>query len=252
MTSYPELTPASWVRPLHSVPQARLRLICFHPAGAGPLLYRDWPRRLPADVEVWAVQLPGRESRFGEPLLTDYQQAVVQLAAALRPYLDRPYVFFGHSMGAVLAYGVAMDRERRGERGPERLLVSGCPGPGSEPHRAERAGWSDDQLVEELRRMGGTPEEVLAERELLSLLLPILRADFTLVASYRRPEGPLLDCPVTILGGEEDTVTLTDLERWRTVTRRDSALYTFPGGHFFLSGPAAPKVLATVSAELDQ
>ncbi|MFE0463179.1 thioesterase II family protein [Kitasatospora sp. NPDC058965] len=251
MTAYPELTPASWVRPLRTVPRARLRLFLFHPAGAGPLLYRDWPDRLPADLDLWAIQLPGREARFAEPLLTDHQLVVERLTAALRPYLDRPYAFFGHSMGALLAHGVAAAGRRHGDRAPERVLFSGCPGPGSTA-RPDRTRWSDTELVEELRRMGGTSEEVLAEPELLELLLPILRADFAVVSSYRRPEGPLLDCPVTVLGGAEDTVTPAELERWRAVTTGRSSLHTFPGGHFYLTGEAAPQVLATVAEELSQ
>ncbi|PYC77215.1 putative thioesterase [Streptomyces tateyamensis] len=249
MTAYPELTPASWVRPLRSVARPRLRLFLFHPAGAGPLLYRDWPDRLPADLDLWAVQLPGREARFAEPLLTDYQQAVDQLAVALRPYLDRPYAFFGHSMGALLAHGVAVAGRQHGDRAPERVLFSGCPGPGS-PARPDRSALTDAELVAELRRMGGTPEEVLAEPDLLELLLPILRADFAVVSSARRPEGPLLDCPVTMLGGTEDTVTVEELERWRTVSTGPGSLHVFPGGHFYLTGDSAPEVLATIADEL--
>jgi surfactin synthase thioesterase subunit len=250
MTAYPELTPASWVRPLRAVPQARLRLFVFPPAGAGPLLYREWPEQLP-DLDVWAVQPPGREARFAEPLLTDCRQVVEQLTTALRPYLDRPYAFFGHSMGALLAHEVAVAGRRNGDRAPERMLFSGCPGPGSEP-RPDRSRLSDPELVEELRRMGGTSEEVLAEAELLELLLPILRADFSVVASAQRPVGPLLNCPVTVLGGEEDTVTAAELELWRSVTSGPSSMHLFPGGHFYLTGDSAPEVLDTIAEELAQ
>ncbi|WP_035851364.1 thioesterase II family protein [Kitasatospora azatica] len=251
MSSHPNTTAANaWVRLPAPRPAARLRLVCFHPAGAGPALFRGWPERLPADVELLAVQLPGREARFAEPRLTDYRTAVDRLHSALLPYLDRPYALFGHSMGALLAYGFAMAVRRSGDRAPERLLVSGSPGPGSAPRRLGRSTWSDEQLVAALRSMGGTPEEVLAEPGLLALVLPTLRDDFAVVESFHRPDGPLLDCPVTVLGGEQDSVSTEELHRWSAATSGDTSVRTFPGGHFFLTGPAAPDVLKTVSADL--
>ncbi|GAA2151376.1 hypothetical protein GCM10009760_46700 [Kitasatospora kazusensis] len=241
---------AAWVRTPVERPAARLRLICFHPAGGGPGMYREWAARLPADVEVLAVQLPGRETRIAEPCLTDYQDAVAQLHTALRPHLDRPYVLFGHSMGALLAYGVAMAAARHGDRAPGRLLLSGCGGPGVPHAKPGRSGWSDRELVADLRSMGGTPEEVLADPEILSLVLPTLRADFALCDTFRRPDGPLLDCPVTVFGGEQDTVTPEGLHHWAGTTSASTTVHTYPGGHFFLTEESAPAVLATVTAEL--
>ncbi|WP_280720019.1 alpha/beta fold hydrolase [Kitasatospora sp. MAP5-34] len=231
-------------------PAARLRLLCFHPAGGGPRMYRDWASELPEDIEVLAVQLPGRETRIGEPCLTDYERAVQQLHAALRRYLDCPYALFGHSMGALLAYGVAVAAAQHGDRAPERLLVSGCAGPGIPHPKAGRPGWSDQELVADLRSMGGTPEEVLANPELLSLILPTLRADFALCDTFRRPAGPLLDCPLTVLGGLQDIVTPEGLRHWAGTTSAGTSVHTYPGGHFFLTEESAASVLATVSAAL--
>ncbi|MGW1162664.1 thioesterase II family protein [Streptomyces sp. NPDC002513] len=248
----PVATP--WVRPLAARPNARLRLICFHPAGGGPSLFRDWPAALPADIEVLAVHLPGRETRVGEPCLTHYQEAVAQLHTALRPFLDREYALFGHSMGALLAYGVAMAAARHGDPAPARLLVSGAAGPGSTPAKPGRGEWTDAELVQELRDMGGTPEEVLADRALLDLILPPLRADYALCdsfhGSFTEPAGPPLDCPVSVLGGADDDVSPADLQRWSTFTSADSSLRLFPGGHFFLLAPSADAVLTAVTADL--
>ncbi|MFC8452053.1 thioesterase II family protein [Kitasatospora sp. NPDC057223] len=249
-SSAPVVPSRTWTRTFLPRPGARLRLFCFHSAGGGPSMYRDWPARLPADIEVVAVQLPGRETSIGEPWLTDYQEVVDQLHAALRPQLDRPYALFGHSMGALLAYGVALAALRCGDRPPGRLLVSGSAGPGAEPSRPDRADWPDAELVEDLRSMGGTPEEVLASRELLDLILPALRADYAVCRSFRHPDEALLDCPVSVLGGLEDSVSLDGLHRWSGTTRAATSVRTFPGGHFFLTGESAPGVLAAVTQDL--
>ncbi|MBC3841446.1 thioesterase [Streptacidiphilus sp. 4-A2] len=121
-------------------------------------MFRGWPAALPADIEVLTVQLPGREVRIAETPLTDYREAVTRCFTALRPLLDRPYALFGHSMGALLAYGVAVTARRMYAPSPQRLLVSGCAGPGSRPDRPARGQWSDAELVEDLRELGGTPE----------------------------------------------------------------------------------------------
>ncbi|MCX4744974.1 alpha/beta fold hydrolase [Kitasatospora sp. NBC_01287] len=255
MPSQPVTPTGAWTLPLAVRPQSRLRLICFHPAGAGAYLYRGWAAALPADVDLFAVQLPGRENRLAEPCLTDYQQAVTELSEVLRPLLlDGPYAFFGHSMGAMLAYGVAAAAARRGDPLPHRLLLSGCGGPGTPQRKPGRGHWTDDDLVADLREMGGTPEEVLAQPELLELILPTLRADYTLCDGYyrdhREPVFPPLACPVSIFGGVDDLVSRTDLERWTATTRAGSSVRMFPGGHFYLTGESRGPLLSALTAEL--
>ncbi|QMU70586.1 thioesterase II family protein [Streptacidiphilus sp. P02-A3a] len=254
--SLPASTDNPWVRPWNPRPHARIQLLCLHPAGAGASFYQDWSAALPLDVELLAVQLPGRESRFVEPLLEDYEQAVAATYAALRPYLARPYALFGHSMGALLAYGVALAARRHGDPAPARLFVSGAAGPGVPRDNTGRPGWTDDELVAELVRLGGTPKEVLAHAELLNLLLPLLRADFTLCDSFEASPAftvgaePPLDCPVSILGGDEDERTAAELAHWSAVTSGGSTQRAFPGGHFFLRDPSGPAVRAAVAADL--
>jgi len=254
--SVPASTANPWVRSWNPRPQARIRLLCLHPAGTGASFYQDWSTAMPADVEVLAVQLPGREGRFVEPPLSGYQQAVAATHAALRPYLARPYALFGHSMGALLAYGVALAARRHGDPAPERLFVSGTTGPGVARTRTGRAGWTDAELVDELVRMGGTPKEVLAEADLLALILPLLRTDFALCDSFEESAAfsvgaqPPLDCPVSILGGDEDERPAADLAPWAAVTSAGSIQRGFPGGHFFLRDPSAAAVRAAVTADL--
>ncbi|MGI5254866.1 thioesterase II family protein [Actinacidiphila glaucinigra] len=239
-----------WVRSLAPRPNARLRLLCFHSAGGGPSLFRDWATALPADIEVLAIHLPGHEIRFNEPCLTDYRTTVEQLYPHIRPFLDGVYALFGHSMGALLAYGIAKAAAEHGDRAPARLLVSGCGGPGTPQRRRGRADWSDDELVAELRRMGGTPEEVLAIPTLLEVILPPLRADYSIFESFADPGGPQLRCPVSVLGGEDDDITPEDLGRWWAVTGADVSPRLFPGGHFFLFGESADEVLTAVTDDL--
>ncbi|GAA2244856.1 MULTISPECIES: thioesterase II family protein [Kitasatospora] len=255
MSTYPATATTSahtgaWARSHTARPAARLRLLCFHPAGSGPSFFRDWPTLLPEDIEILPIQLPGRESRFAEPHLTDYRQAVEQLYGGLRPYLDRPYALFGHSMGGLLAYGLAAAARRHGDRTPARLLVSGCGGPGTAPAKPGRSDWSDQELVADLRQMGGTPEAVLTDPDLLGVILPVLRADYAICDSFRRPDGPLLDCPVSVLGGEDDIYSIDDLRLWSAVTRSTTSVRTFPGGHFYLSEESAGPLLAAVKADL--
>jgi medium-chain acyl-[acyl-carrier-protein] hydrolase len=256
VTSSTAFSPASWVRSPAPRPGARLRLICFHPAGGGPSMFRPWPARLPADVEVLAVQLPGRESRFTETPLSDYREAVSQAFAALRPLLDQPYALFGHSMGALLAYGVAVAAQRAGAPAPTRLIVSSACAPGTRNDKPGRGHWPDAELLDELREMGGTPEEVLTDPDLVSLILPTLRADYRICDSFSYPADLLLDCPVSAFCGSQDTVTAEQMRGWSATSRvsprtgAEAEARVFPGSHFYLTGPTAPVVLEAVSALL--
>ena len=242
----------AWARTWQPRPDARLRLICFPPAGAGAMFFRPWAQRLPAEIEVVSVLLPGRENRIAEPLITDYRQAVSALHTALRPLTAQPYALFGHSMGALLAYGFALETARYGGPAPVRLFVSGAAGPGTET-RKNRTAWTDDEIVAELRTMGGTPEAVFAEPELLALMLPIFRADFAVCDAFRAAPpaaDPVLECPVTILGGAADEYSAQQLASWADVTRGPSRQRMFPGGHFFLSEESAEAVPLSVGADL--
>jgi medium-chain acyl-[acyl-carrier-protein] hydrolase len=245
-----------WLQAWNPRPQARLRLICLPPAGAGASFYRDLLPGLPPDVELLAVRLPGREGRFSEPALTGYQQAGAALHAALRHQFTRPYALFGHSMGALLAYGVALAARQHGDPAPTRLFVSGTTGPGIPRRRTGRQDWPDQELVADLRKLGGTAEGVLNDPELLSLILPVLRADYRLCDSFESSPAftlgtePPLDCPVSVLGGDEDDCTPAELAHWAAVTRGGAIRRSFPGGHFYLRHPSAAAVGAAVAGDL--
>jgi surfactin synthase thioesterase subunit len=214
----------------------RLRLFCAPYAGGGAAAYREWLKAFSADVDVCALQLPGRERRHREPALTDMGSLVEALVDVLEPYLDCPFAFFGHSMGSVIAYETA--RAIRAQRGlsPRCLFVSGRRAPHLQARKAPIHPLPDKAFLDEIRALNGTPPEVLAHAELMALMLPLLRADFTLVETYRPFALPKLECPIVALAATEDPeATVEELAAWRDATLGNFALETFRGDHFYLN-----------------
>jgi medium-chain acyl-[acyl-carrier-protein] hydrolase len=243
--------PSPWTRIVRPRPAARLRLICLPWAGGGASGYRDWPAHLPDDVEVVAVQLPGRESRLGEPPVTSMEPLVAGLAAGVRGQLDRPFALFGHSMGALIAFELAR-RLRSMGREPVRLLVSGARPPHLPSRRArDRHTLPDQEFVATVRELGGMPPEVLDSPDLLDLVLPALRGDFALVEGYAWRAGPALHCPISAFGGvEDDEVGRDDLAAWSRHTTGSFRRHLLPGGHFFVNS-SRESLLQIVAAEVD-
>lgn len=228
--------PASpWLVPYGRSPRARVRLFCFPYAGGAAHIFRQWPQRLPGGVEVYAVQPPGRGSRLAQSPFISLTELVAAAAAALRPFMERPFALYGHSMGALIAYELARRLREEGQVEPLHLFVSGRGAPQVADARDPTYDLPDPQFIEELRRLRGTPAEVLDNAELLRLMLPLLRADFAVAQTYRYEEGPPLACPLTAVGGLEDgEVTREHLARWRELTTGDFSLHMVPGDHFFL------------------
>jgi medium-chain acyl-[acyl-carrier-protein] hydrolase len=186
-------------------------------------------------VEVRPVQLPGRETRFREPAFTRLAPLVEAMAEPLRGYLDRPFALFGHSLGALVAFELARRLQRGTGLQPVCLFVSGCGAPQTRSPESSIHKLPAAEFREELRRLNGTPPEVLENDELMDLLLPTLRADFALCETYAYSPGPPLDCPVSALGGlGDDTVSRQDLDAWREQTTGPFRLRMLPGDHFFL------------------
>ena len=237
-----------WIHRPAPRPFAALRLICFPPAGHGSAIFRLWSGDLPSNVEVCAVELPGRGARLREPPLSNMTAIVRQLVDCLLPERDRPFAFFGHSMGAVLATAVAESLAQLGGRQPSYLMVS-ARRPAHVPDAAPPLHTMDDNafVLEINRRYAGIPAEILAEPEFLAMLLPALRADAAALETYAPVAQPPLACPITAFGGAEDMTTpRSHLEAWRHVTRGQFRLRVFAGGHFYI-GPERSALLAEIS-----
>ena len=231
---------------------ARLRLFCFPYAGGGSAGYYTWSDELPADVQVCPVELPGRERRLRERPYSSLASLVTDLADALHGALDRPFALFGHSMGALITFELARELRRRRVPGLCRLFVSGFRAPQLPCPQPALNQLPDAEFAEVVgRQYQGIPPEVASSRELMTLLLPTLRADFTILESYRHvPEEPF-DTGVSVFGGDrDDQVPLADLEAWSVHTRGDFVLRLLPGGHFFLKGGTRTLLLQAICHDL--
>jgi len=210
-----------------------LHLFCLPHAGGGASLFRGWHERLPPEVEVHPVQPPGREARLGERAHTRIEPLAAELADVLEPHLGAPYALFGHSLGALICCALARERRARGLSLPVRMFLSGASAPHLEPLRRLHD-LEEEELVEALREMEGTPESLFAKAELRALFLPLLRADFELVETYRCPEGEPLPVPFVLLGGERDQeVPRERLAAWSVHTSAGAQLELLPAGHFY-------------------
>lgn len=219
----------------HRQVSSGLRLICFPYAGGGASVFRSWGQNaMLSSVEVCAVQLPGREARITEPPVEDLRQLVSLLREALEPYLDRPFAFFGHSIGALVSFELARELRRTGGIEPRHLFVSGCPAPHL-PHSERMWDLSDNEFLDRLCRFNGTPSEVLNHPELMHMMLPAIRADFALRDRYDYRDEPPVSCPITAFGGMADThVDCAMLRGWRQHTREPFQVWLFQGDHFFM------------------
>lgn len=212
-----------------------LRLVCLPFAGGGANAYRPWAALMPPQLELYGCVLPGREHRIREAPLTRMSPLVMQLAVAIRELSDLPFALFGHSMGALLGFELLRELRRTGGPMPLHFFVSARSAPHLPSKRKPLHGLPTPLLLDELRRINGTPEAVLREPELLQLVLPILRADLEVLetCSYV-PQAPL-DCTITSFVGRDDAfVPLDEAAGWGEHTSAPFALKVFDGDHFFI------------------
>ena len=212
-----------------------LRLFCIPHAGGSASTFRDWPHRLPSCVEVWGIQLPGRESRFEELPYTQLLDLVKALANAIGPCADVPFALFGHSMGALIAFALARELRRLQLPNPVHLIVSGRRAPQLPNNGPPIHNLPKEQFLQEVSEFNGMMDEVFQHEELRELLLPVLRADFKMCETYEYVADEPLDCSISVFGGmQDDDVSRDDLTAWRQQTRRAFDIKTFPGDHFYL------------------
>lgn len=222
-----------WV--VRSKAHPRLRLFCLPYAGGGASIFRLWADKLPEEVEVCPIFLPGHERRMREPPFKRLQPLVEALEQALLPFMDVPFAFFGHSMGTLISFELIRHLRRNQQAGPVHLFASSFRAPQLPDRNPPLHQLPDAEIIDMLTRIGGTPQSILQHAELMKMLIPIMRADFELCETYVYAPEPPLDCPITAFGGEQDMlVSAQELEIWRTQTRGPFSVNLFPGDHFFL------------------
>jgi len=213
----------------------QVRVFCFHCAGGSAGQFREWDTLAPRNVEIVAIQLPGREHRMREPPVSSFPDLIAGLIHSLIPCLDRPYVLFGHSLGALTAFEVARTLRTMPVRQPEALCVAARSAPQLAISRAPVDEYPTHKLIEVLQMYGGVSEEMLRDTALMQDLLPMIRADFRLVRNYGYEKQPPLAYPILALGGTADaSCREADLRAWAAQTCHSFECRMFPGGHFFL------------------
>jgi pyochelin biosynthetic protein PchC len=231
-------TGSAWLRCYRPLAAPRLRLVCFPHAGGAASAYHGWPRLLPADVELHAVQYPGRQDRLHEPCVTDMAELADAVAAALGPMLHRPVALFGHSMGASVAHEVAL---RLPGPGPAGLFVSARRPP--RLHRPRDVGDGDAALLADVRGLDPASSTVLNDPDLRAMMLPAIRADYRLADDYRPSSPGTVGAPVTAYVGDRDPcVNVWQMRAWSEITDSDFDLTVFPGDHFYLRAHEADLV----------
>jgi surfactin synthase thioesterase subunit len=204
-----------WLRRFHPADSAATQLLCLSHVGGSASYFYGVSKALSPDIDVLAAQYPGRQDRLAEPCLTSIHDLADQLVGELEPLTGRPITLFGHSMGATLGFEVARRLESAGVP-PTALFASGRPAP-SRVRREHTYLRDDAGLLAAVRALGGTDALVLADDDLQRMVLPALRADFTAAETYTYEPGPLLNCPIVALTGDNDPrVTIEEDGRLRT------------------------------------
>jgi medium-chain acyl-[acyl-carrier-protein] hydrolase len=241
--------PDAWIVNTRQDRQARCRLFCFPYAGGGSSIYRPWLAHMTPHIHLCPVELPGHEKRLREPAYDDVSALVKTLADILPPYLDLPFAFFGHCIGALIAFELARELSAR-KKPPRHLIVSGFRSPDLRNPNRVLHNLPDADFMHELRRYGGTSEILLQDQTVMNRLLPSFRADFALHERYEYQAGPKLECPLSVFGGAEDALVKSDhLTGWAAKTSGETSIRMFPGGHFFLINQRA-QVLGAVTDAL--
>jgi pyochelin biosynthetic protein PchC len=239
---------SAWIRRFHPAAEPSPRLVCFPHAGGAATYFFPVSRALAPNIEVLAVQYPGRQDRRTEPPIDNIAELADALTEQLRGWLDRPTAFFGHSMGATLAFEVARRLETEAHQ-LTALFASGRRAPSLTADERSHT-LPDDQLVAEIRRLSGTDATLLGDEELIKMILPAVRADYRAAETYRYPPGPDVTCPIHALTGDADPkVTVNEAAAWQAHTSGTFQLHVYPGGHFYLNNHTTD-ILAVISTQL--
>jgi medium-chain acyl-[acyl-carrier-protein] hydrolase len=225
-----------------SLPDGRagaLRLFCFPYAGGSSQVFRGWQRHFASQVALSLAHLPGRAARVGEPPFKKHKPLVNALADAIIPQLPPAFAFWGHSMGALISFELARELRRRGQPAPLALFLSGRGAPQIPDPDPPTFNLPEPKFIAELRRLNGTPKELLDSPELKEFFLPTIRADFELVETYEYEPGATLTCAICAYGGLQDTsVPAANLKAWQKQTSGPFKARMFPSDHFYIHSTA--------------
>lgn len=230
----------------------RLRLFCVPFAGAGASTFNAWPSAFPDTVELHAVQLPGRESRYAEPALGDVDEAVRQVADAMEPCLDQCYAVFGYSMGALLAFEIVRELRRRNAPMPLQLFVAARRAPQLAAARPRLAHLPREAFLRQVSEYCDSPPVAWQNPDLLEIVLPVLRVDMALCEGYVYRREPPFHFPIQAFAGRRDaSAPLSTVQDWREHTSGEFAIKVFDGGHFFVN-VAQSQVQRVIISQLEQ
>ncbi len=227
-----------------------MRLFCFPYAGGGVSAFRTWDGEALPGIELYLVQYPGRENRLYETPIARLSELVEALLPVITPQLDRPFAFFGHSLGALIAFEMARALQQRAQSSPICFFASACRAPHLPARKPPISRLPNEEFMAALAELNGTPEVIWQNKELMEVLLPMLRADMSMYDTYTYLPGPPLLCPILAIGGLQDAVVVPeDLHAWREQTNSMFAVQMFSGDHFFLQS-SSKLLLETIARTL--
>ncbi|MEW6994401.1 thioesterase II family protein [Colwelliaceae bacterium MEBiC 14330] len=214
---------------------ADLKIICFPYAGGNSSTYISWSEKLPSNVELVIIQAPGRGTRLGETAHSNMDCLINELIKVAPDILDRPYILFGHSLGSRIAFELMDKLKQLNYPLPLHFIASASSGPHKKLTKKSIYHLSDKEFIVELEKLNGTPQAVLKDKELMKLFMPLLRADFEIADNYNYTGNTIFNCPISVLGGEDDmNISHANLNSWGEFFTMNANIYLLPGNHFFI------------------
>lgn len=212
------------------------RLFCFPFAGAGSNVYRSWISDLSPEIDVCPIQLPGRENRMNEKAIDNVHDMASQIATEIEPYTDVPFAFFGHCIGALIAYELVVTMQKLNMNTPDHIYLSAFRSPEYTNPNRELYQLDDAEFKSEIKEYGGFSDYILNNDEIMKTIMPMLRADFALHENYRYPGNESVECPISLLCGDQDHIVKKEhMQNWSNVSNHDVNLTMISGGHFFIN-----------------
>lgn len=233
-------------------PHAEIKLFCFPYAGGNSSTYKPWADHLPVNIELIIIQPPGRENRLFHPIYHDMNALVSAIVKVILPHLNKPYIFLGHSLGALVAFEVLNKLQKLGYTLPIHFIASGCRAPNKRHEKEGIHHLPDSEFIAELELLNGTPKAILENNELMKLFLPLLRVDFKIAYSYCFTGKVTFDCPISVFGGKDDKeVELSTLKNWSDFFVKNANVHILNGNHFFIDNNM-PSVLQKLKLIFNQ